>query len=143
MLTNRRSTFAHLSEKHYYMTVYIYIYTHDIRYRPSRRMHPVVLRCVRWRAIRRRQGLPNRLRWEQNRPREGEGRTRIHPLERRRVDRSIRPGHVVPRRRGTRDPAAVLGRSRGHGPGHDPAYESRRIPAAACLACLTMRNGKG
>src|SRR5438552_11247516 len=25
MLTNRRSTFAHLSEKHYYMTVYIYI----------------------------------------------------------------------------------------------------------------------
>ena len=25
MLTNRQSTFAHLSEKHYYMTVYIYI----------------------------------------------------------------------------------------------------------------------
>src|SRR5437867_2344216 len=82
---------------------YVYI-SHEPRCIVRGRPVPSFVRCAWRRSIGRRPGLPDRLRQEANRPREGQRRTRLHPPQRRHLDRTVRPGHAIKRRRRTRRP---------------------------------------
>jgi len=78
-------------------------------------------------------GLPDRLRQEANRLREGQRRTRLHLPQRRHLDRTVRPGHAITRRRRTRGPPAVFGRPGDHRSRGNPANECRGVQKATCL----------
>src|SRR5947208_9095520 len=121
---------------------YAYI-SHEPRSIVRGRPVPSFVRCAWRRSIGRRPGLPDRLRQEANRPREGQRRTRLHPPERRHLDRTVRPGHAITRRRRTRGPPAVFGRPGDHRSRGNPGNECRGVPTSTCVSCSTTKNGKG